>query len=385
MCNAKPFCLYALSNTLYSPITTTQPERLQNSSLELDAMSKSVFGRRRNLTCFFCGHRTSVVTSEPYVKEFTCTSPYCQCLNTLDESGNIVDYIPPPHPPPVQRYGRPVRSPSPQLEDPSVGAGGSGGGDSPVFCRTCQKHLAIKHNILADYLPPEDDPEFDVYWSKLPEFKRSLEEKYPEPCGPCALRASQRIKEANYLAKAAMIGRLLERSQNMKPAYYMEPWGLSRIAKLVLWLLRGMGWFGIHFLVIIWHTTALLYPVPLHDPADITGTWVTCVSKSLGEKRVDMACYEASSLLAKSVLPWSWICLFWNYQALACTRHQNAKLTGMKEFMKCELFLFVARMVAWLLLSPGRVRVDFSPDVLKAWSFGFLALAVVVSITSGPM
>ena len=346
-------------------------------------MSKSVFGRRRNLTCFFCGHRTSVVTSEPYVKQFTCTSPYCQSVNNLDESGNIVDYIPSPQPhvpPPAPRYGRPVRSPSPQIEDPSVSAGGSGGGDSPVFCKTCQKHLSIKHNILADYLPPEDDPEFDVYWTKLPEFKKSLEEKYPEPCGPCSLRASQRIKEANYLAKAAVIGRLLEQSQNMKPAYYMEPWGLSRMVKLVLWLLRGMGWFGIHLLVIVWHATMLLYPIPLHDPVDITGTWVTCASKSLGEKKVDIACYEASSLLAKSALPWSWICLFWNYQALACTRHQNAKLIGMEEFMKCELFLFLARIVAWFLLSPGRVRVDSSPDALKAWSFGFLTLAIVVSI-----
>ncbi|KAF8474934.1 Ima1 N-terminal domain-containing protein [Kalaharituber pfeilii] len=334
----------------------------------------SVFGRRRKLVCFFCGHSQSIVTADP-VRKFTCTSPYCQSVNHLDEQGNIVDYVPSPQSAPAQpvRYARSVRSPSPAVE----ASGSAVGSASPIFCRSCEKNLAIKRNILADYLPPEDDPEYEIYCAKLPDFKRSLEEKYPEPCATCALKAEQKIKEANYQAKAAMIGRLLERSQNMKPAYRQEPWGLSRALKLGFWLLRGTGWIGTHLLVIAWHGTTLLYPIPITEQKDITGTWATCVEKTWQERRVSMACYESSAWSIQKFIPWSWLFLFWNYQALAQTRHPKAKLTGLWEFIKCEFILFFIRWAAWFVLSPGRVKTDISIEAFQAMNFGFLALSII--------
>lgn len=351
-------------------------------------MIKSSFGRRRRLTCFFCGHSTSIVTREPYVKSFTCTSPYCQSVNHLDEQGNIVDYIPSPQqtsvPPPAPRYGRAVRSTSPPPSDaaPSATGRGAAGSNSPVFCRPCEKHLAIKNELLAEYLPPEDDPEFDLYWEKLPEFKRQLEERYPEPCEPCAAKAQVKIKQANYLARTALVRNFLEQSENMKPSYHREPWGWSRVLKLVFWLVRGVGWYGVHALVVVWHVVTILYPIPLHDQADITGTWGQCLSKSSRGWKVDLSCYEVVSILAKKVLPWSWLFLCWNYLALAHTRKPKATVSGNAEYVRCEVILFLVRMVAWLVLTPGRIKVDVSPDALKAWSYGFLMLAVVVGFLS---
>ncbi|KAF8418524.1 Ima1 N-terminal domain-containing protein [Tirmania nivea] len=338
-------------------------------------MIKSSFGRRRRLTCFFCGHKTNVVTiaSEP-VTSFTCSSPYCQSVNQLDKEGNIVDYIPSPPqtvPPPAPRYGRPVRSPSPEPKPSQPGP------DSPVFCRRCEKHLAIKNNLLSDYLPPEDHPDFQVYWDKLPEFKRQLEERYPEPCVPCAEKAQQRIKQANYLARTAMIGRYLKQGQNLRAASYQEPWGFSRICGLIIWVFRGIIWYGLHALVIAWHAATILYPIPLHDTADISGTWGQCIKKTYEDGKVHSSCQEVISVLAGRLL---WVCPVvwsWNYRALQNARKPKAKLTGYDVYMLSESILVVMRLVSWVFLTPGWIRSDFPTERLRKLNFVLLVLSIL--------
>ncbi|RPB28553.1 hypothetical protein L211DRAFT_865114 [Terfezia boudieri ATCC MYA-4762] len=339
-------------------------------------MIKSSFGRRRRLTCFFCGHKTYVITraSEP-VTSFTCSSPYCQSVNHLDEEGNIVDYIPSPPqtvPPPAPRYGRPIRSPSPPEPKPSQPEP-----ESPVFCRRCEKHLAIKNNLLTDYLPPEDHPDFQVYWDKLPEFKKQLEERYPEPCEPCAEKAQQRIKQANYLARTAMIGKYLKQGQNLRAASYQEPWGLSRICGLIIWVFRGVIWYGLHVLVIAWHATTILYPIPLHDTADISGTWGQCTKKAYEDGKVDSSCQEVISVLAGRLL---WVCPIvwsWNYRALQNARKPKAKLMGYNVYMVSESILVVMRLASWVFLTPGWVRSDLSTEGLRKLNFILLVSSIL--------
>lgn len=177
-----------------------------------------------------------------------------------------------------------------------------------------------------------------------------------------------------------MIGRLLEQSQNMKPSYSREPWGASRVMKLAFWVVRGFGWYGMHFLTIAWHGGSMLCPIPLHHQADVTGTWTTCVNKSLQDQRVDVSCYESVALSAKKLIPLSFVFSFWNYQALAQTRHPTAKLVGMHEFMRAEVMLFFVRMLGWWVLAPGRVKEDIKTSEFIIFNFGFFILAAVVSI-----
>ena len=239
--------------------------------------------------------------------------------------------------------------------------------------------------MLADYLPPEEDPDYDMYWSKLPDFRNQLEERYPEPCGSCALRASNKIKQANYAAKVAMIGNLLERSHNMKPTYAAGATTPRRL-KLAWWVARGVAWVGMHAIVVAWHASAILYPTVMPSLLDLPGTTAECV-RSLGDPIVYNACRlsllvethkMASSILGK-VMPWGAIlCLFWNYQALAQTRHPNAKLVGLELFMKCEAVSFLARLLAWWFV----LGLDPEEKNVKAVNLGFLVFSVVVSFAT---
>lgn len=83
-------------------------------------------------------------------------------------------------------------------------------GDRFVFCHTCQTNQVLTLNMLADYLPSEDDPGYEAKLAQLPEYEASIATRYPPVCAQCAPRVQQRISERDGYARSWSLGKWLE-------------------------------------------------------------------------------------------------------------------------------------------------------------------------------
>lgn len=236
--------------------------------------------------------------------------------------------------------------------------------------------MYYKERLLAEYLPAEDHESYQSYLETLPVYQERLERDYPAPCETCAVKVNNKIREVNYAAKAATIGRFLEQSQSMKLSKMASGWSFGRTTTLVMWLLRGTGWMSTHIVMILWHISAVLYPIPLSSVHEISGTWNGCVKQTLANSKIAWECYETSTLTLLKLVPWSVLFIFWNYQGLNQTAHPEAKLTGITVFWKLDLLVYCFRLGAWAILAPG--GMELSKRAFMATHISFLVVFVLV-------
>src|ERR1051326_65936 len=89
------------------------------------------------------------------------------------QNGEVCDPPAVETPPPAVQYAHPVqRAFSPDLSPP----------DENLFCRQCLSNQQLYMQALASYLPPPDDPSYQQFDATYEEYKRNLEERYPQVC-----------------------------------------------------------------------------------------------------------------------------------------------------------------------------------------------------------
>lgn len=162
---------------------------------------------------------TTISTGTPF--NWYCSS--CHCQNVATQDGE-----------PVQQYTRPMwdeawnrdrnqllrhtRPRTPLTPKRTVASTACSiqpssttkDGDRFVFCHTCQTNQVLTLNMLADYLPSEDDPGYDAKLAQLPEYEASIAARYPPVCAQCAPRVQQRISERDGYARSWSLGKWLE-------------------------------------------------------------------------------------------------------------------------------------------------------------------------------
>lgn len=77
------------------------------------------------------------------------------------------------------------------------------------FCHTCQTNQVLTLNMLADYLPSEDDPEYQQKLQQLPAYEASIATRYPAVCADCAPKVHERISERDQFARSWSLGKWL--------------------------------------------------------------------------------------------------------------------------------------------------------------------------------
>lgn len=330
-------------------------------------------GRQRALVCFYCGSKSAHKAGS--TREFRCVS--CEAENYLDEVcdvcqtpgvdrkvneltciqyGQITD--PPAQPTPrnsdAVRYAHaptsarstsPARPSSPALDD--------------VFCATCLKNQGMLQEMLATYLPPEDDPQYEQYLDTYDEYRQKLEQRYPQICSLCAPRARERIKQAAYLAKTDHLRRMMDRTRQHT---YENGWR----ALFTRYLLRlaGVGFTGSTFLQACWHaiaamtsqsraTTTAADNIPGQSPisqnANATG-YASCLVHAYQYHAHGPHCsllfqdWIPILLLIASLTAW------WNPQLLRRYTRRTGTLTHMWEYYSFQIILLFLRAAAFHFL-----------------------------------
>ncbi|KAF7597463.1 hypothetical protein BBP40_003710 [Aspergillus hancockii] len=87
---------------------------------------------------------------------------------------------------------------------------------SSLFCAQCVRNQHLFTSALAAYFPPADDPSYGAYEQEYPNFRKNMEERYPQVCAKCEPRVKERIRQAGYEAKSDHLRRILSLWYNPK-------------------------------------------------------------------------------------------------------------------------------------------------------------------------
>lgn len=158
----------------------------------------------------------------------------CQCQNVANQDGT-----------PVEQYTRPMwdeawnrdrslllRHTSPQTTIPTsaspsyrpkIPQTGANGKSTFTFCHTCRTNQVLTLNMLADYLPGEEDPEYAEKLRCLPEYETSLVSRYPPVCSDCAPEVQQRITERDQFARSWSLGKWLDLKKEVSNGDSVDP------------------------------------------------------------------------------------------------------------------------------------------------------------------
>ncbi|KAI0639514.1 Ima1 N-terminal domain-containing protein [Trametes polyzona] len=207
----------------------------------------AVFRQPSAVSCFYCQSAVTPLPRNP--RSFRC--PHCDCWNRYDEHGEITSDEPAMHDENLNARSF-ARRASPR-KDRFLSAYGN-----TVFCHTCQTNQMLITNLLSNYLPPPEDPEYEKRLESLPEYRRSVEVRYPPICPNCLPAVEEEIRKRDQMARVRALGGALKStrgtdSHRRSPATQKERDKLER--ELRAWKVRGCLWVGSLVAAVVGHSS----------------------------------------------------------------------------------------------------------------------------------
>ncbi|KAI0788511.1 Ima1 N-terminal domain-containing protein [Abortiporus biennis] len=194
-------------------------------------MSK-LFSTRRPLRteCFFC--QSIVEPEDP--RNFECTR--CKCWNRYDSNNEIISDMPEMHDETQNTKSYALRGTSrTDRLPPSFGKG--------QFCHTCQTNQMLLANLLSNYLPPPEDPEYASRLETFPTYRESVEIRYPPVCPQCLPAVEDEIRKRDQMAKTTALGGFLKdsRGKGRQRQVSLTHARKEQLEKsLLMWRIRGV-------------------------------------------------------------------------------------------------------------------------------------------------
>ncbi|KAJ9665111.1 hypothetical protein H2201_004771 [Coniosporium apollinis] len=339
---------------------------------------------RRNLTCFYCGNRSSK-KQDGKVRQWQCET--CQAVNYLDEvhipklhlnsailtptqNGQITD------PPAIQtptgvQFAQPVlRSTSPELSAPA----------DNLFCSTCLKNQHILTTALASYLPPPSDPRYREFEDAAAEYRNKLERRYPQVCADCAPRVERRIRAAGYAAKTDHLRRMMAKTQG----------GGTRSGKGkltwrdVVLLLAGVAWWTSLAGQLAWDLLGALVSLDRDVGLRPEDSWVdvaACVWQAVRYKEVERSCFAWSTYHAGVALALGVVSCWWNNKLRAKLQEPSGRLGGLSEHLRLQAVVLIVRAASiWMLHEPEDVSLSLA--VFRAAHLFMVVFMVMTTFVS---
>ncbi|GAB7348221.1 hypothetical protein MBLNU459_g6218t1 [Dothideomycetes sp. NU459] len=320
--------------------------------------------KKPRLSCFYCGSRS------PHLKDgktrvFDCQS--CEATNYLDQNGDITD---PPATPTVARpavFARRARpsSPTSHLQD------------KPLFCKTCLQNQHLLTSCLAQYLPPEDDPEYEKYEAQYPQYLKDLQRRYPQVCAKCAPKVQDRIRKTGYAAKVDFLTKSLERSKSMYSSAH-SPWTNVLLVGLSI---VSLVWWASTLLQISWHGLGVLGIYGSGEQVNQLTSLklVGCTVNGIRAGYLDPGCAHRFSHLVRTSLLSSLAIVWWNpamQDRLKFPRRQH-HFTGLTDFYRFQAVILSMRFFGWSWL--GLSSDTGSDDMLLRAKHFFMLLFITFS------
>ena len=211
---------------------------------------------------------------------------------------------------------------------------------------------------LSNYLPDPDDPNYDEIDRLIPEFKKTLEDRYPQCCSRCEPRVRARMQQATHVAKSDHMRRMLEKSRVRRVS---SRWGWRSLVVTF----AGIGYSTSLAVQLVWHGLG-------SQCVGTTGT--RCFQRPVPQECVETAQQYVGWSLALGL--WS---VWWNPK----WQHklEVARLVGLKAYYKLQLVVLVMRFGSWIWLTEHSSRLQ--PMLHSVVLVGIVVLSGVALWTVG--
>ncbi|KAL8787591.1 MAG: hypothetical protein Q9213_002153 [Squamulea squamosa] len=324
-----------------------------------------LFGRK--YVCFYCNRR-SAQDRKAGVRQWQCEQ--CDAVNHLDEHGEITD-----PPIPSAETTVPARYAQPQPPSSSREANLP---DRSLFCPRCIQNQHIVNQALAEYLPSQDDPTYSEFEKALPNYRKKMEERFPQVCDDCAPAVDDRIRLTGYAAKTDHLRRMMDRTRgkgdhrkswtwkNLVVLLGGIGWSISLLGHLVLHVFRGLA------------TTA--GEDGLSDPDD-TQPLLTCLVQDLFALRYPPSCSKYLNVFAGYTFGLGLLCCWWNPKMQFKLHGGYGRVVGRADYYKLQLVALAIRFVTWKLAATDPT-FTMEPRTTKAIHALSLVLELLVLVLS---
>jgi Ima1 N-terminal domain len=109
------------------------------------------------------------------------------------------------------------------------------------------KNQNIYVTTLSTYFPDPSDPRYAEYEARFPEFKASLEKRYPQVCADCVSLVNNRLQSMSYLTRAENLRVTLDKTRRGLVPRRRRGWRDLAI------FLGSLAWFGSILCQFLWH------------------------------------------------------------------------------------------------------------------------------------
>ncbi|KAF8560218.1 hypothetical protein OG21DRAFT_1452054 [Imleria badia] len=214
-------------------------------------MAPPFLRRTGNLTCFFC--LSAVGSALVDTRSYRC--PHCGCWNRFDANGEIISDEPAMHDENLNATSFAKRASPNKDRLPSTYA-------KPPFCHTCQTNQMLVVNLLSNYLPPPQHPDYAQRLEQLPAYRESLHARYPPVCVNCLPAVEDEIEQKNQMARTKALGGWLKETkgkerQRLVSGSAKDRERLSMGFQLAIWRVRGALWWTTLLSVVFAHVEAI--------------------------------------------------------------------------------------------------------------------------------
>lgn len=360
---------------------------------------------RTRISCFYCNARTDYTkTSAP--RQFTCLS--CEATNFLDnvcqsphltktrwlyadliKAGNITDV-------PATAFAHNEHAPryvkTPQIDSRSVNSNANlhynpafpptsttpQNDPESLFCATCLRNQHFLTACLADYLPPDSDPQYPQFEAAYPEYKLGLERRYPPVCIQCEPRVRAQLKKTARVAQTDVLEKRLIARNGIYAVPY-QSWSARdmglRVVVWAIWCALGVQ--------ILWHLLGvfgLLGDRDIHRALTAGQTFLEvgrCVGMLARIIPLSTECSTALDGLVKKSILISCALSWYNHTMSLGTR--GIRYAGQQDYYVCHFIVLAARALSYFALTVG-IAGQPDPIIARACHVFMLILVIMVSV-----
>ncbi|KAI8597965.1 Ima1 N-terminal domain-containing protein [Dissophora ornata] len=256
---------------------------------------ETIVHRPIRIECWACLHPAWLHRSQRDATPSDWTCPHCSTHQRRDKDGNI-------EPVPemfdgslnedvTEHVAHSLRNRKrPNSRSPNNNPQGD------VFCEMCNGHQRVVYQLLSNYIPDEEDENYEAYFENADNYRRQLEERYPLACATCLDKVQKKLAQQNYRIKSGLLNSTLSKSRGDR----ISP---TRKYPTLAWLTAGSSWLCSHAALLSVEVTGLLgEDVPTNFKmiglarrlVRTTGSWTP---RHIGD--------SLSKVNLAAVLPWS--------------------------------------------------------------------------------
>ncbi|KAJ5959713.1 uncharacterized protein N7479_006863 [Penicillium vulpinum] len=324
----------------------------------------SLFSKR--LTCFYCGQRSARSHRGP-VRNFHCE--HCEADNFFDETGEITD-------PPAVVTNAEAYAP--------------GASDSPfestdfVILHHMYSESTFIYELAGFLLSPSDDPTDAEYERGYEQFRRTLEDRYPQVCESCEPIVKSRIRRAGYEAKSDHLRRMMDQSRANRESRQARnrSWRslLLLVGALAYWAsIAGQLAWNLISVATLSQTSESFDNLPdTGRPPMTPNSVISCINQSIRLKRIPSECSPDLAPTAGIALIAGALSLWWNPKLRLKINGMPGKFQGLAEYYQAQLIVMVVRCVFWAVVKDPSASA-LQPKLIPAFH-AFMIFFTIVSV-----